>query len=67
MNCPCENCVCLPVCRHKEYYNLFKNCSLIKEYIPDYNIIYKRNKEYVYKLDEIMNPTRWSLKNGMNF
>ena len=57
MNCPCENCICLPVCKHKKYYNLFTDCSLIKKYIPFGN----RDREYLYQLEEIMKPTRWRL------
>ena len=58
MNCPCENCICLPVCRHKKYSRLFKDCSLIKEYIPFGN----RKKKYLYQIEEIMKPTCWRLK-----
>lgn len=60
MKCPCENCICLPVCRHKKYYSLFIDCSLIKKYIPNHNSVLKKNKD---KLEEIMKPTYWSFKN----
>ena len=62
MKCPCENCVCLPVCRHKEYSNLFIDCSLIREYIPDHNLVFMRSWDHIYHLEEIMKPTRWGFE-----
>ena len=63
MECPCKNCICLPVCKYKKYYKLFTDCSLIEEYISDYNSALKRNKKHVYQLQKIMKPTRWSFIN----
>ena len=28
--CPCEDCICIPVCRHKDYYALITSCHLVK-------------------------------------
>ena len=28
--CPCEQCICIPICRHKDYYTLVSSCHLVK-------------------------------------
>ena len=61
MNCPCEKCICLPVCRHKKYSRLFTDCSLIKEYMTCLAPI--RDWDRIYHLEKIIKPTRWSFIN----
>ena len=60
MNCPCENCICLPVCRYKDAYDLFGECSLLREFIPEHNLEFKKRIQY---LQEILKPTHWIFKN----
>jgi hypothetical protein len=33
MKCPCENCLCVPICRNKLYFTLFSDCCLICKYV----------------------------------
>lgn len=33
MKCPCEDCLCVPICRHKNYFSLFNSCRLIDKYV----------------------------------
>lgn len=35
--CPCEDCLCAPICRHKGYFKLMNDCSLINKYINSYD------------------------------
>ena len=42
-NCSCLNCLCVPVCRHKEYQNLL-NCNFIMDYL------YLNNEDYSKRL-----------------
>ena len=32
-NCPCHNCICVPVCKHKKYFALTRGCQLIRDFI----------------------------------
>lgn len=32
LNLPCINCVCLPMCKHKQVKEIFAQCSLIDEF-----------------------------------
>ncbi len=59
MKCPCEDCLCVPMCRHKEYIRLTQ-CLLLKEYLirPCNPTIRPTNR--VRKLKEILQPTLWS-------
>ena len=38
MKCPCENCICVPVCQNKEWSHLVLSCSLICEYFRRYEM-----------------------------
>jgi len=37
MKCPCENCICVPICRQKLYFTLFMDCCLVNKYAKEYN------------------------------
>jgi hypothetical protein len=70
--CPCKNCICIPICRHKMYMQLFKDCCLVKKYVPKYDWIYlgrhRDEKELDERVKEIclaINPVRWyKMKNN---
>ena len=64
MICPCKNCICLPICKHKEYYILFTDCSLLREYILNPLIVVNKHKEHTSQLYKILNPTHWTFENG---
>lgn len=34
MKCPCENCICVPVCKHKKYHDLLE-CEILLNFIED--------------------------------
>ena len=33
MKCPCEECICIAMCRLKPFINMKSECSLIEEYL----------------------------------
>ena len=33
MNVPCKDCICKPICRHKNYNVLIDHCGLIKSHL----------------------------------
>ncbi len=35
IKCPCKDCICLPVCRHKDVDRLVKKCILLDAFIED--------------------------------
>ena len=57
--CPCINCVCIPICRHKYWNRMRFDCSLITDYMKQYDIIvpYSRGKS----ISDALNPTKWKL------
>jgi hypothetical protein len=57
---PCIECISLPICRHKEYYPMFDQCSLISDYIPNNESIERRSPTRVKQLEQILKPTTWT-------
>ena len=71
--CPCDNCVCIPMCKFKIYTELYWGCRLIRDYISEYllasaddgsdpspfTIIYNTIKptEWIVKDDNVNIPT----------
>ncbi len=60
IKCPCEGCLCVPICRHKNYYSLFHECYLLSTYVQN---------PYVWKIcinelknsKKILQPTCWTI------
>ena len=74
MKIPCKNCICVAVCRHKNYFNLTQ-CSLLHTYIESYNKgkFTHLTLKYRHVMYDILNPSKWIVnkhghflnKNGM--
>lgn len=60
MKIPCKNCICVAVCRHKNYFNLTQ-CSLLHKYIESYNkgTFVSLTLKYRYVMYNILKPTKW--------
>lgn len=56
MKCPCKDCLCVPICRHKKYIQLIK-CSILKKFILYPSKLTPINKIKI--LISIIEPTRW--------
>ena len=75
MKIPCKDCICVAVCRHKNYFTLTQ-CYLLHKYIESYNkgnLIKYLTLKYRYVMYDVLNPTKWVVnkhgyflnKNGM--
>lgn len=68
---PCENCICVPMCRHKDYGELIRTCSLVRDmlYHGDYvNSLNRRPGFYenIGEMERVLTPVGWELKCGKN-
>jgi len=61
MKCPCENCLVMPLCRHK-FYDELKECKHVRKYLYLGNF-QKLNyhKVNIIYLEQILKPTTWSV------
>jgi hypothetical protein len=62
--CPCEDCISLAICRHKDYYDLFQQCSILRAIEPCYNRPMNRNRVFTRLLFKTLIPTEWHCKEG---
>ena len=60
MNCPCEDCLCVPICRHKGYFKLMNDCSLINKYTSSYD------NKHLRVADKILQSTQWRINKKNN-
>lgn len=61
MKIPCKNCICVAVCRHKNYFTLTQ-CCLLHKYIKSYNkgkFVNYLTLHYRYIIYNILKPTKW--------
>jgi hypothetical protein len=61
--CPCIDCICIPICRHKHFLAVFIGCSIAREYEPNYAAINKRSRERLIEVEKALNSTRWEVLN----
>ena len=59
IKCPCENCICIAVCRHKPYFQLFQKCILLRIYEPAYNVREQRDVTRIEAIYKILKPREW--------
>lgn len=67
--CPCDGCVCVPVCRHKTYCDLTGDCRLIENYIVYYNssanssLKFDASHGFPHRvgIQEALKPTVWAV------
>ena len=60
--CPCKDCICVPVCRHKLPFILYAECSYLKAYEPNFTFYSKRDVNLVEEIVYTLNPTRWQFR-----
>ena len=61
-DCPCINCLCIPVCRHKSYTVLFRQCKLLINYEENYLTRSERNHEKIFFIVKIIKPISWNCR-----
>jgi len=59
--CPCKECICVPVCRYKSYLKMMSQCSIIKDYIPDYSVVSEKNAYKLRAIEGAINPNTWRI------
>ena len=65
MKYPCEKCVCIAICRHKEYKPLVENCILIRSALYYEGRRSQRDDRYsqfakqITMAEEILKPITW--------
>lgn len=76
---PCDNCICVPVCRHKHYSNLFADCTLLRNVFnaDSHNlngvlyvtikIISVESTKFRHLLQDYLNPTTWEINEHGRF
>ena len=73
MKIPCENCICLPVCRNKTFTKLMKECNIITTEI--WKKYYKESREkktcsmdkinqvgFISNIYSLMKPCSWKME-----
>lgn len=68
---PCINCVCVPICRHKSYHNLYQDCKLLADYLQETlrntsNDWDEENPTVFESLKEVLKPTGWGTSKSGN-
>ena len=73
-SCPCYNCICVPVCRNKEFLELLQDCSLITDYANNTPVLinsktdlnghgmtldYNLLIQYRVMIQEVLQPITW--------
>jgi len=66
LNCPCEDCICLAICKHKTYSHFINDCSTIEKWMEyPYSISATRDKAFKCLLP-ITRPTKWQVVSRHN-
>lgn len=61
IDCPCENCICVPMCKNKSFMQLFNDCILMRIYEPRHSEASKRDPFHMLKIVDHLQPTTWSI------
>jgi len=58
MKCPCEDCLCVPICRHKHYF-IIEKCPLVSAYLCVTNREIRIKK--ITNVKKFLHPTTWDI------
>lgn len=58
--CPCINCVCIPICRCKFYSGLLNDCELISRHTWS-EATSSRRFAYRIIIRDVLKPTEWEV------
>jgi hypothetical protein len=67
--CPCEDCVCLAICRLKGYHPLVQNCQILKTHLYRRQVIDTnyRTGDFpakIIKVRDVLKPMHWEVREG---
>lgn len=57
--CPCEDCICIPVCKHKSFYKLFRDCIYLRIYEPAYAATNQNNILRLQTINNTLKSEAW--------
>lgn len=61
--CPCKNCICVPICRLKQYQHLVIECNIVFRYLKSpfgFGKLPRANGK-LNLIKQSLNPTMWTL------
>ena len=59
MSCPCKNCICVVICRTKQFPHLFFECPLIFKFIKEPFQSMERDNGKIGLVYRYLKPTHW--------
>lgn len=62
-HCPCNNCICVPICKEKQYQFLVQECELIWNYLIHPLTIHAHDRKNgrLKLTHKALQPTQWQL------
>jgi hypothetical protein len=60
MKIPCENCMILPICRHKHIVNMLRDCPPAEKYFFQETRL-NHPHAHRHQMRKVLKPTQWSL------
>jgi hypothetical protein len=63
-NCPCKDCICIPMCKWKKYKSLIEECNILAESLYYEGVLLERNPEFnqlIYKTVKYLKPVMWGI------
>lgn len=65
--CPCKNCICVAICRHRPYSSLIDKCQLVMNYLyvtnnPSHEYERAFHNERLQSIVEMINPTTLGIR-----
>jgi len=58
--CPCEDCICIPVCKQKSFYKLFRDCIYLRIYEPAYAVTNRNDISRLQAINDILKSEAWN-------
>ena len=60
--CPCKECPVIPICRHKPFTVIFRQCSLLLKYEPSFFLVENRKESRIEAISNTLKPTVWEYR-----
>lgn len=64
-NCPCNGCICVPICSNKEYKVLLEQCKLLSDVVPFYR--YSSELDTIRAVDSILKSPKWIVVKAVRY
>ncbi len=59
IKCPCEDCICIPVCKYKSFYKLFRDCIYLRIYEPAYAATNRNDVTRLKTINDTLKSEAW--------